>query len=165
MTSQEPEARPQPNLPIYNFTGFFHREMKMYGFQGISFPAPISVPQMLYSLLFIGIYSVPVFLMAGASWVFAGPFNAILTVGPPLLLAHYIAKPLRVFNFKTLPKFAATMFKYALDAPVYYDTVSSDCVEADYPIIMSLWISDDSEDDAPEPKDRHWLFRRRSTSD
>jgi hypothetical protein len=73
-----------------NMTNFFNRELFMYSLGDIRFKKPISLKRVAWTTVFLLVWTLPIVLIFGIQ---LNVFFAVITLGPPLFLGPFVAKP------------------------------------------------------------------------
>lgn len=120
-----------------NFTNLFKRELFLYSLGDIRFKKPIAIKRVLYTLLFIVIWTLPIFLLTGFQ------FNLIwvsIAFGPPIALGYYSTRP--AFGGKTLFDFVKAIAIFITEPKGWTDSKGTNYITNDkYFIENEIWIS------------------------
>jgi hypothetical protein len=129
-----------PTVPIVVSTGFFNREAMMYALGDIRFSKPKSLKAMVYTVVLLLVYSLPMSLwVVGLSRTFSNIIFAFIVFGPAIIIGNIAVRP--IFNGKSMIKYFASYIKYLSHPKLFCDLFPYepvDTVETD----ISMWISD-----------------------
>lgn len=100
-------AKFEPGLQVMNMTNFFNREMMMYALGDFKFPKPVSFKKMLYVIIAIALWALPIVSIFGFHM---NPWFLMFILVPPVFLGLQASKP--VFGGKSLIDFVTTMFRF-----------------------------------------------------
>lgn len=126
----------QNQIAALNMTNFFNRELMMYSFGDIKFKKPISLKAIAYTLAFLIVWTIPLFLIGGIP---TDPFKLILYLGPPLFLGQLAIRP--IFGGKTLIDFTKTAIQFIGEPRGWADNKPFDAKAQIYTTEHEIWIS------------------------
>lgn len=129
-------------IPVYVFTEFFNREAQMYALGDIPLRKPKSIKAMIYTIVLLLIYSVPMLFIVGIGTVLTGPIPAAIVFGPPLVAGPFVSKP--NFHNKTFMKHMTAIAKWMGLADMYCDMREMQYAESSSADI-GLWLANDSD--------------------
>jgi hypothetical protein len=131
-----------PVVPIIVSTGFFHREAMMYALGDIKFNKPKSLKTLIYTVILIIIYSIPMaWFVVGLDKTFSNVFFASIVFGPSLLIGNLANKP--IFNGKSMIKYFSSYFKYLSHPKLFCDLFPYESFDEQY-VDFNIWIADES---------------------
>ena len=100
---------------VKDMTRLFTKEMLLYSLFDISFKKPIRLVFLVYLILLLLIYSLPLTILL---WPF-NKYSAMLIIIPPFLLASLMSKP--IWGGKSFFSWFKCQLKYAFSPKRYYD--------------------------------------------
>lgn len=129
-----PEA---PVVESLNMTNFFNREMLLYALGDLRLPRPAPIRKIIYAIIAMFFWTVPWFYFAG---VHINIYYFLLTLGPPVVLAHYATK--NIFGGKTLVGFVKTMVRFLLEPRGWTNLKANNAMGREVFVTRSqIWIS------------------------
>lgn len=124
-------------LHIVNMTSFFRRPLTMYALGDIRLPTPLPLKKVLYGMVFIIVWTIPIFMIFGFH---PNPWFLGVAIAPPLVLAHYATKS--VWQGRSLLDFIRVNFNYMKDPKGWTDLMEDDEMETTvYGVHHEIWIS------------------------
>lgn len=126
----------QNQIAALNMTNFFNRELMMYSFGDIKFKKPISLKAIAYTLAFLILWTLPLFVIFGIPM---DPFRLVIYVVPPIALGQLAIRP--IFGGKTLIDFTKTAIGFLGEPRGWADNKPFDAKAQTYTTEHEIWIS------------------------
>lgn len=124
-------------LLVINMTSYFKRPMFMYSLGDIRFSKPIALKKLAYIVAAFILWSLPLVMIVGIQ---LNVFFLAAVIGPPLLIGHYMSKPL--FGGMQLTEFAKVCFRFISEPRGWADLRGTEEVEeTDYYVYHETWVS------------------------
>lgn len=124
-------------MQVVNMSSFFNREIFMHSFGDMRFSKPIALKRMMYTVLFILLWTVPLVFTFGV--VFELWFAAIALV-PPFVLGALANKP--IWGGRVLPEFLKVTAVYLGEPKGWTDHRNDNSLgEGVYDGGMNVWVS------------------------
>lgn len=118
-------------------TNFFNRELYLRALGDIKFKKPVSLKKIVYSMVFIVIWSVPIILIFGFKLELWFVLIAFL---PPLLLGNFASRP--IFGGKNLLNFVKSLAIYIQEPAGWADLEAKSHPDEEYYYVeQEVWIS------------------------
>lgn len=121
-----------------NMTNFFNRELMMYALGDIRFKKPISLKAVAYTLAFLILWTLPLFVLFGLP---TNPAMLVIYLVPPLGLGQVAIRP--IFGGRTLLDFLRTAFRFLGEPKGWADGKPFEPSEKaqKYTLEHEIWIS------------------------
>lgn len=121
-----------------NMTNFFNRELMMYAFGDIKFKKPISLKLIAFTLGFLIVWVLPLFILFGIP---TSPFTLVIYLAPPIVLGQLAVRP--IFGGKTMMDFLKTAFVHLGEPRGWADgrPYNASSKEQTYSMGHEVWIS------------------------
>lgn len=124
-------------IPVFNMTNFFNRELFMYSLGDIKFKKPHSLKTVAYIVVMFIIWTLPLILIFG---VHLNVWFVAIAVGPPFLIGRIASKP--IWNGRGLLDFLKVSFNFLKEPKGWTDLKATNTLDREvFKTESEIWIS------------------------